>query len=528
MRMFGPPAVTAAASLALSLGLVSPLQAGHASFEVLGYSDLVARLGGSAPDGSGVIVAQVEVPDGDGDYGPNKGATHYVGKTFHEESGPTSTSSHANGVAQFQYGNLFSMAAGVNEIYLYEVEDWLTGGFLRWGAGPTIPPLPLPADISSINHSWVGTASSSAGNNEALRRADWVINRDNVMMTDGVNNDPPNRELMSHLYNSISVGVIGGIHVSDDTLPGADGPGRQKPEIVAGPNDFTSFATPMINAINSVLVETARTELSGNPSAERTDILKATILAGAAHVDEHNGEWSNNPKRSGPNRGVTTTPIDDVVGVGTANVNRSHFILTAGEFDGASTPPGATNAALEGWDLASVGIGDSRYYRFRMPFDADEVSILATWNRWVAPQFDDWALADFDLILWRVGAGGSLHSLVGDGGLPYFQAGNVVSESTVDNIEHLYINGLEAGEYAIELRRQDADTKIDPWDAAVAWIIRDPSTSPEDIDADGVVSFSDLLLLLSAWGPCFGCPEDIDGNGVVGLSALILVLSAWD
>jgi hypothetical protein len=51
-----------------------------------------------------------------------------------------------------------------------------------------------------------------------------------------------------------------------------------------------------------------------------------------------------------------------------------------------------------------------------------------------------------------------------------------------------------------------------------------------DIDGDCVIGFTDLLLLLSAWGPCAPgkpCPADLDGNGVVGLADLLPLLTNW-
>lgn len=51
---------------------------------------------------------------------------------------------------------------------------------------------------------------------------------------------------------------------------------------------------------------------------------------------------------------------------------------------------------------------------------------------------------------------------------------------------------------------------------------------PEDLDGNGDVGFSDLLLVLKNWGPCEGeCPQDIDGNGDVGFSDVVAVLAAW-
>jgi hypothetical protein len=52
-------------------------------------------------------------------------------------------------------------------------------------------------------------------------------------------------------------------------------------------------------------------------------------------------------------------------------------------------------------------------------------------------------------------------------------------------------------------------------------------TCVADIDGDGSVGFSDLIELLSTWGPCKGCPSDLDGSGVVGFPDLLIVLSSW-
>jgi len=53
---------------------------------------------------------------------------------------------------------------------------------------------------------------------------------------------------------------------------------------------------------------------------------------------------------------------------------------------------------------------------------------------------------------------------------------------------------------------------------------------PGDVDGGGSVGLTDLVALLSAWGPCGGagcCPGDVDLSGHVGLPDLLAVLSAW-
>jgi hypothetical protein len=54
---------------------------------------------------------------------------------------------------------------------------------------------------------------------------------------------------------------------------------------------------------------------------------------------------------------------------------------------------------------------------------------------------------------------------------------------------------------------------------------------PGDLDGDGTVGFSDLLILLAAWGECpappADCPADLDASGDVGFSDLLILLSSW-
>ena len=64
--------------------------------------------------------------------------------------------------------------------------------------------------------------------------------------------------------------------------------------------------------------------------------------------------------------------------------------------------------------------------------------------------------------------------------------------------------------------------------AVTAVLLTPVGTELGDLDDDGVVGSSDLIILLGAWGRCPGdCPADLDGDGVVGTSDLILLLGNW-
>ena len=76
-------------------------------------------------------------------------------------------------------------------------------------------------------------------------------------------------------------------------------------------------------------------------------------------------------------------------------------------------------------------------------------------------------------------------------------------------------------------RRELDDTAAD--DVRRAFIVEFPPEipCPADLDGDGVVSGSDIGLLLGDWGACGGCPSDLDGDGIVGGGDIGLLLGAW-
>jgi len=488
------------------------------------YDDLVQRLGGfqNTPTGASIGAAQVEVLDGGG-YGPNQNDPELVGMTYFPMSGPPGGGQHATAVAYYYYGKSVSCAPGVTQAWLYEAENWILGAYLRVTFGSASPPLVPPPLVRLFNNSWV--ASAGTFNNESLRRADFAIRRDNTLHFNGMNNGGGQYvPLMAASFNGVSVGRADGVHVFGPTPAGTDGPGRQKPDMVA-PLSFTSFATPLVSGAATLLLDAVNLdpELALNPSADHSAVIKAVLMGGTWHREG----WSNNPAASGPTRGVTATPLDPVYGTDVLNINRSHLILTAGEFDGQASVAAAPEIPEAGWDLASVGSGGSRWYRFTLNAPAEHLSVLATWHRVVANNFLSFTLANFDLRLWRLDASGAPQSLVGDAGLGLFESGNVVSQSVLDNVEHLFVRNLQPGSYAIELDRIDASAL--GVDVALAWIRpEDPGPPPVfgDLDGDGVVDGADLGLLLVYFGTAEPL-ADLNDDGVVDGSDLGLLLVAW-
>lgn len=430
--------------------------------DLTGLTALRARLGAPlTPTGAGVRVGQVEAPAPG--FMPDPAHPEFVGKVFNALSPMPATSGHATAVGQYYFGAATGISPGPVDVDCYEANNWLLTGFLN-GGGATPPHTAL---FKVLNNSWIGAGGGTA--NIQMRKLDSAIDAQGLLVASGVNNgagvlDVP---LLSHAFNGLAVGRSDGQHRSGPTLAGFDRPGRMKPEIVA-PAGATSFATPLIAGGATLLVETARTwpSLVADPDAERPEVIKAALLAGA----EHRSGWSNGPPSSGATRGATTTPLDPVWGADELDVNHAHWILTGGAQPSAATAASALPVPHAGWERVLTTSASSRFWRFDVESPKPFVSIVATWNRQTSANFGSFSRPEFDLELWAIDGSGALTSLVGDGGLTAFNGGNVLSASSVDNVEHLYLNGLQPGAYVLELRR--TSDLLAPWRVAVAWELR--------------------------------------------------------
>jgi hypothetical protein len=383
----------------------------------IGWTKLAAELGGALPNGAGVGVSQVEAPESAGNFGPNTAAADFTGKTFTLKSGPAGNSGHATLVAGYYYG-LSGIASGVQSIDLYEANNWIGAGFLK--TNTTAAPATETRSIQS--HSWVAPTFSSAV--DALRRLDFAIQQDEFLAVVGLNNGNAGSvpALLAGNYNGLSVGLTNGGHSYGTNT--ADGAGRTKPELVA-PESFTSFSTPMVSATAAMLHQVAPT------NGRKVVALKSILLAGATKTQFPG--WSR----------TTTRPVDTIYGAGQVNAYRSYHILNAGEQNAS----GAVSVGARGWDLNTTAAA-GRLYFFDVPAGntASDFSVLLTWNRVVAdgnPLPTQWSsptssLANLTLKLYAA-TGFAVGSLVDS------------SESTVDNIEHIYRPLLAPGRYALEV-----------------------------------------------------------------------------
>ena len=419
-------------------------------WKATGYDDLQAMLGANTPDGAGIAVSQVEASTPSNAYLPDPNNPEFLtpDKNFVNVSGLNNlVSGHADGVTLRMVGNETSIANGVVDVYVYEVENWLNFGIgFAGGANPQ------PHPYAVQNHSWVAGGIQNSIALNILARGDYVANENNMNMICGVGNSQGNAspQLMVHGYNSISVGRSDGIHSTGPTT--FLGFGRRKPELVAIAGS-TSVATARITSIAAAVRDMAQ-----GTNAENNEVTKAIILAGATKSEFTDWDQADN------------RPIDNVYGVGEANIYNSYMIFQGGETDGAN---GSVTeiAGSEGWDFESIEAFGSRSYIIDVTEPADHLSLILTWNR----QIED-ANANPNLFL-PSPILPDLDVLVTGNGVSVF------SESNNHNIEHVYLKDVEPGQYIVVVF-SDRDAEY-----ALAW--RTAEIDEEPITSVDVISGSD-------------------------------------
>ena len=384
----------------------------------IGYPQLSAELGASLPTGVGIIVLQTEAAGGmpqASSTSPFAGTGNYLGKTFTIDSTGMSYSGHADSVATNFYGDGTSVSPAVTDVHLMDAD-----AFINAYSTSSTPPVVAG---SVHNHSWIGTTTGDGNtDNYYLRAFDYQINRDGIVSTTPLNNGTDALPtFMANSYHSISVGLRNGSHSLGGST--ADGTGRMKPDIVVN-ESYTSFAAPAVASVAAMLRQAIK---SGYTTADHPQAIKAIILAGASKT--------NLP---GWHRTATTAPYDNTLGAGELNVLNSWHILSKGR-QAAST---SAEVNRSGWDYNTGSTSSARRYFFTVPAGSfgNTFSAALTWHRNVThtPGAYNFTMANLTLKLYA------------SSGLV---AGAVVdqSNSSLDNVEHIFQRNLPAGQYALEV-----------------------------------------------------------------------------
>jgi len=424
---------------------------------LLGIHDARARLGKQVPTGRGITLGHVEV--GPGQYMPDIREPRFRGVTFVERSGASKVSGHATATARVIYG-LSGLAPGVDVVHCYDSRDWMTEGYLNAGSSTA----PIFGPIRIFSHSWVSDAPGAA---DVLRRTDWLIDTQDTVICVGVNNgaNTPVPYLLATAYNVIAVGSAQNGGDSSGGYTRIETPGRCKPDLV-GPRGLTSFTTPAVAAVAARLLQAADEMTDHAHRAGKAEVIKAVLLTGAVKPRA----WKPKPGK----------PLDEHLGAGVVHFDHSLQILQAGPAD-----PGRLPKRM-GWDFRKINPDQTHAYTFQLAAPMGEASVTLVWNRRItslsaggegarnsgnsegSPSESKkksggggggWLglprTADLNLRLIHIDDRGDEHDLA-------------VSESRIDNVEHLYLKGLSPGRYRLEVTRR-ATTYNEPWDYALAW-----------------------------------------------------------
>jgi len=174
---------------------------------------------------------------------------------------------------------------------------------------------------------------------------------------------------------------------------------------------------------------------------------------------------------------------------------------------------------------------------FAVSDDVVETVLEVTLDEGAAPQ----PLAAF---LFNVGwdpgqARLDLDAVTIDGAAAFTFDGDPVADITVAPVPLLFTadpGGLAPGTYETIATVATSDEDL-PGEGArnlqvtLRLVVESTGGDPADLDGDGSVGFGDLLVLLSAWGPCPAppdpCPADLDGGGSVDFADILALLSSW-
>lgn len=499
--------------------------------EDIGYTRLAAEQGTALPDGDGVSVTQAEASTaGSGSppvYLPDVNNSEFAAKTITDVSAASTGtfSAHATSVGQRFYGNASSVAPGIDTIAAYWADDWLQAGYL--GFGGNARPLVSPGRIA--NHSWVGDALDSPANADILRRVDWIVETDEFIQFVGVkNSSSPNSPLLGNAYNVVAVGKSDGVNGYGTSPIDSDYvAGRSRPEIVA-PQTTSSAATPVVAASAALLLEfghknpllsTDSSEIStanryGDTiyNAERSEVIKAVLMAGADRATANTGAADITDYRSSPaNR--TGNGLDPRFGAGQLNIYNSYHILAAGEQNSDEDDGnGSGNIGAAGFDYApsfggARGSRTTASYYFSTGASQSLLTATLAWNIDIdAGKHQIFSgnatLHDLDLFLYDITTGMTLLDS---------------STSAIDNTETLWITLHPAGNFLLQVVPKPGQGPFE-WDYALAWQIADlidsdgdgiPDIQDPDDDNDGLLDADELLAGTSLVIP------DSDGDNVL-------------
>jgi len=373
--------------------------------------------------GANLKIGQVEAPIEGGAYMPDRGLLDFLGKHFYP-LGLLNSSGHATTVGRMIYGP-DGIAPDVSTINVYDSNSFLTGS-----TGLAVGQRQAPArfKVSVLNNSWIAAFNSNPQNIDAIRRLDFVINRDDVVVVSSVANGTGSvyPKLLATAYNGISVGILGGDGSSGGPIRFDSRGLRAKPDVVV-PVDTTSWAAAAVSGAAALI----RSEANARQMNVSELTTKALLMAGANRPDD----WERGAPGTADDEKV---PLDYRYGAGSLRVDHSFDILVSGQH-----PQGGVDT---GWDTA-MAKKKNHVYAFNIADDdaggddTEAFTAVLTWNRQIKRSVRgaySSSMADLEM------------SLLIKNGRKWARVSR--SDSDFDNLETITLNDLAPGAYRLVVR----------------------------------------------------------------------------
>lgn len=469
-----------------------------------------------------VVVQQVEagIAAGQPAYSPVEfggsssvgGGTAYPGITFFAQ-GPTSGgtfSVHAQVVANSFFGPSTLGATVINQVYVHAAVTYGSNGFanatpfytntLRMAfntsntpfGSVTVPtmvapvPNPIGNNIRVTNHSYVlqyapTTSSDTTYNNtqnllanlQAIRRADFLIDRDNVVWVGGAVTGQ--QFVGGDGTTTMAWQPRNGLAVRGDAgqtpfNPAFGRPGRQHADVWG--SNLASFTAGEVSGAAAALIR--QSQLAGNSAMGDARVVKSVIMTGANKTIQpttfnfSGGAWQP----------TTQNNLDPAGGTGRFDYNASLSILTSPQRTLASSTSASTGGVIavgatptsnaSGWALGSIASGGASVvlvqFNSALTYLASTLNWNVTSNTTSAGANIDTTDAglifpDLALELRPVGWNGSQYTL---GAAIANATGRRLSSdatgTTNDNVEHIFNTAgtLSPGTYALVVRGDSA------------------------------------------------------------------------
>ncbi|KAB2673972.1 MAG: S8 family serine peptidase [Verrucomicrobia bacterium] len=420
-----------------------PALAQTVSHATIGLTDLLARYGAGAPNGSSVSVWQTEAGAAGSTFpGVALSPGEYVPFDGNGVSG------HAAAVAAEFYAAGSGISQAVPYVWTMNANQFIGGGGLK-AVSSLAPAIPVMVDLNTglrlpqpqvMNASWIGGANAADGytaaeiNADVNRRLDFLVATRGLTAVVGVDNAPSTpAPLLGQSYNAIAVGLSN--LSAAQGYSNVDGNGRMVVDIVA-PTSATSYATPAVAGAATLLVDRAnKTPLLAD--AADPMVVRSLLMTGARKLPG----WEHGEAGTADD---VVHPLDKIQGAGELRVNNAYDILMAGEKAAGSHSIGL------GWSLSSIAKDGIQYYFVDNPHAGGTLTATLNWNRTSDGTPDGRGLIGGDVL-----ADLNLEVFASDDGDTI--GGTLArSASTLDNVEHIFLSGLGVGRFAIAVEGVDA------------------------------------------------------------------------